>query len=218
MLATLPSKSLAGKAYNLIEEKIVTLEMKPGQIFTEMELVEQLNIGRTPVREALQLLKHQGLINVLPRKGMIVTDINVGDFFLMLETRQALEALLISKACKRSKPEHKKELARVAHAMHTAAENSDTKQFMRLDHEFDVILCDAARNRYATAALAPLHAHSRRLWFYAGRDEKLTQPASFHIRMMEGLQAEDEEMALEGLHGLMGFLNNMARGLIEVWE
>ena len=69
-------QTLTDKAYIQLEEMIVTLQLAPGQVLSESELGEQLEIGRTPIREALQRLAREGLVTILPRKGILVTEIN----------------------------------------------------------------------------------------------------------------------------------------------
>src|SRR3974390_175408 len=73
---TQPTQTLTEKAYRLIEERIVTLQLRPGEIVSEQGLSATIKIGRTPIREALQRLARESLITILPRKGIIVTDPN----------------------------------------------------------------------------------------------------------------------------------------------
>ena len=84
-------KSLTTIAYEQLEELIVTAELEPGAILSEATLVEQLAIGRTPIREALQKLEREGLIKIMPRKGIAVTDLDPAKQLLMLELRRDLE-------------------------------------------------------------------------------------------------------------------------------
>ena len=72
-----PSRSEADEARQKLEEMIVTLELKPGTVWSETELSERLKIGRTPVREALKRLEAEYLVEIVPRSGAKVTDIDV---------------------------------------------------------------------------------------------------------------------------------------------
>ena len=76
--------SLTDQAYQELEERIVTLQLQPGEVLSETALSEQLGIGRTPIREALQRLAREGLILILPRKGILVSEINPSKQFLVL--------------------------------------------------------------------------------------------------------------------------------------
>ena len=95
-------ESLADQAYNLVERMIVTLELIPGAVFSESELSEQIGIGRTPLREALQRLASDRLVVALPRRGMMVTDIHVTEYLALLDTRRVLDRLIVVRACRRS--------------------------------------------------------------------------------------------------------------------
>jgi DNA-binding transcriptional regulator YhcF (GntR family) len=87
-------ETLTEQAYRLIEEQIVTLRLKPGDVLSEQMLSAMFKIGRTPIREALQRLAREGLITILPRKGVLVSDINPRNQLLVLEVRREIERLL----------------------------------------------------------------------------------------------------------------------------
>jgi DNA-binding GntR family transcriptional regulator len=87
-------ETLTERAYRAIEEQIVTLRLKPGDILSEQMLSAACAIGRTPIREALQRLAREGLVTILPRKGILVSDINPRHQLLLLEVRRELERLL----------------------------------------------------------------------------------------------------------------------------
>src|SRR3990170_3225564 len=95
---TLNLQTLTEQAYYRLEEMIVTLELAPGAILSEQALSSELGIGRTPVREALQRLSREGLVVVLPRKAIIVTETDPKRQLLVLEVRRELERLL-ARAC-----------------------------------------------------------------------------------------------------------------------
>jgi DNA-binding GntR family transcriptional regulator len=95
------SRSLTDQAYRRIEELIVTLRLQPGEVLSESALSAMLGIGRTPIREAIQRLAGEGLVTVLPRKGLLVSDINPRRQLLLLELRREIERLLARKAAVR---------------------------------------------------------------------------------------------------------------------
>src|SRR5690554_1389436 len=86
--------SLTEQAYRQLEEMIVTLQLMPGAVLSETHLARELSIGRTPVREALQRLAREGLIVILPRRGILVSEINVKRQLRLLEVRRELERLM----------------------------------------------------------------------------------------------------------------------------
>ena len=84
-------QSLADQAYYAIREWIVTLDLAPGSVVNERELMGRLGVGRTPVREALRDLAREQLVDVFPRRGMFVSGVDVGDIAGLSEVRLVLE-------------------------------------------------------------------------------------------------------------------------------
>lgn len=177
-------QTLAEKAYDLIEEMIVTLALPPGKIFSESELAQQLDIGRTPIREALQRLSSDRLVVSIPRRGMMVTDINFGEQITLLETRKVLDRLIAERAAKLATDEQRSALKVCASDMLKAIADKDLAEFMRQDRACDEIMEHACRNPFAVRALAPLHAHCRRFWYYYQENGDLAQIAALHAELM----------------------------------
>src|SRR5579862_5579940 len=86
--------TLTDRAYRELEEMIVTLQLSPGTILSEQTLAVRLKIGRTPIREALQRLARDGLVVIMPRRGIMVSEINLRLQLRLLEVRRELERLM----------------------------------------------------------------------------------------------------------------------------
>ena len=97
-----PIASLSERAYRRLEEMIVTLQLAPGSVVSETALSKRLGIGRTPIREALQQLARERLVVVLPRRGIMVSEINVRTQLRLLEARRELERLIAQRAARRA--------------------------------------------------------------------------------------------------------------------
>ena len=207
--------TLADKAYQAIEELIVTLELKPGSVFSESEISEKLNIGRTPIREALLRLSQERLVLSMPRRGIVVTDINVSEQLALLDTRRVLDELIVKQACKRANKEQIERLKTVANKMENAADSESIPEFMRLDKEFDSILNEASRNIYAAQATTPLHAHCRRFWYYYRRNNDLRESTSFHTDIMKAVSVQDETKAVQASNKLIDFLVDFTKSILE---
>src|SRR5215510_4812555 len=115
------SRTLTEQAYNQLEEMIVTLKLAPGAVLSEQALSAELGIGRTPIREALQRLAIEGLVLVLPRKAIIVTDTDPRKQLLVLEVRRELERLLARCGAERASLEERQQFQAIADGMDTAA-------------------------------------------------------------------------------------------------
>ena len=208
--------SLADKAYEVLEEMIVTLKLPPGKVFSESEISDAIEIGRTPMREALQRLAADRLVTTIPRKGVMVTDVNIAEHLALLETRRVLERLLATKAARRSRPEHSEELRNCASAMQKAAEEVRISDFMRLDREFDDIIARAARNVFAAKAAEPLRAHCRRFWYLYQANRDLTRSAGVHVDLMMAIADKNEEKAGACSDLLMDYLDEFTRSALDL--
>ncbi|MDX1380572.1 MAG: GntR family transcriptional regulator, partial [Xanthomonadales bacterium] len=89
---------LSEQAYAALEQRLVTLDLPPGMLVTERDLVELTGIGRTPVREAVLRLADEGLLQVLPRKGLQVAPVSRRQLARVLELRRAVERLVVTAA------------------------------------------------------------------------------------------------------------------------
>src|SRR5437879_10982793 len=86
------ARAQSEEAYLRILERIVCLDMAPGSVVNEARLREDLKIGRTPIREALQRLARENLVRSIPHRGTFVTDVNVTDLARITEVRVVLES------------------------------------------------------------------------------------------------------------------------------
>ena len=157
--------TLTEQAYNRLEEMIVTLTLPPGRVLSEKQLTLELGIGRTPIREALQRLALEGLVLVLPRKAMIVTNTDPKTQLRVLEVRRELERLLARASAERASPDERERFGRIAEGMERAAHDMDDLAFMRLDRDLNALLAEAAHNEYAARTMRALNGHSRRFWY-----------------------------------------------------
>src|SRR5689334_25339402 len=110
-------RSLSERAYADLEEMIVTLKLAPGAAVSEQELAQRLGIGRTPIREALQRLAREGLVTILPRKGILVSETDPRKQLLVLEVRRELERLLCRSGAQRASEEQRQRFREIADGM-----------------------------------------------------------------------------------------------------
>jgi len=160
-----PGLSLPNQAYRHLEEMIVTLQLLPGSAISETALSQSLGIGRTPIREALQRLARERLVTILPRRGMIVSEINVKSQLLLLEVRREVERLVAKNAARRATPEERARFLELARRFEKSATTNDHVSFMRVEREFNELAVMAARNEFAAGAIGLMHSQSRRFWY-----------------------------------------------------
>src|SRR5690606_10140162 len=90
----------AQRAYRLLEGQIVRLELTPGVALTEATLIERCGLGRTPVREAIQRLSWEGLVEVRPRVGILIAPLHPGDWMRVMDARACIEIVLARAAAR----------------------------------------------------------------------------------------------------------------------
>jgi len=155
-------------AYQRIEEEIVTLRLAPGAAVSEAELSQKLKIGRTPIREALQRLAREHLVKIVPHRGVLVSDVNIGEQLKVIEVRREVERLVARLAALRATPEQRAALRALAQRMLDSTAKGDRLGFLALDKEFNGLVTSATRNQFARSAFDAVQALSRRFWFHHG--------------------------------------------------
>lgn len=212
-----PVTTLTERAYQLIEERIVTLQLKPGEVLSEQGLAATFKIGRTPIREALQQLAREGLVTVLPRKGILVTDINPRNQLLVLEVRGELERLLSRAGAERATGEQRAYLLDVARGMESAARANDDRLFMALDRELNRLIIEAAHNDYAARSMRPLQGLSRRFWYMHYRQAAdLPLCARLHARQARAIANGDAAAAVRASDRLIRYVEDFTRATVTI--
>jgi DNA-binding GntR family transcriptional regulator len=208
--------SLTDRAYGDIEEMIVTLRLRPGEVLSETTLSQRLRIGRTPVREALQRLAREGLVTVLPRRGILVSEFNVQSQLRMLEVRREIERLLARSAASRSNGEERRRFAEVARGMREAAQCGDDYAFMRLDREFNGLVAGCARNEFAAKVIALMAGLSRRFWFmHHQQGDDLPVAAARHAAVADAIAAGDAQAAARASDLLLDYIDTITRAAVD---
>lgn len=207
--------SLTDKAYRELEERIVTLRLQPGQVLSEMALSKQLNIGRTPIREALQRLTREGLVIILPRKGILVSEINPGKQLLVLEVRRQLERLMARVGAVRRTEEDREAFLEIATGMEQAARDNDDIEFMRYDNAFNNLMAAAAKNEYAIRAIGLINGLSRRFWYVHYKETAdLPLVARLHAELARRIAEGDPDAASEASDRLVDYVETFTRATV----
>lgn len=198
--------SLSHFAYLALEYAIVTLELKPGALVTEKQLIEMAGHGRTPVREAIQKLAWQGLIHVRPRVGLRIAEIRPDDHQYVMQVRRNLEPIAAALAATHADTEQRLELQECARVMRECAATADLPGFFAADKAFDELLESACPNDFITAALGPVQTHSRRLWFSTGTHDRMDRSIAMHIQAIEAICGGDSVVAEAAMAALIDYL------------
>src|SRR6201991_1431755 len=209
--------TLTDRAYHKLEEMIVTLRLPPGTVLSEQTLALKLKIGRTPIREALQRLARDGLVVIMPRRGIMVSEINLRLQLRLLEVRRELERLMASLAAERATPEERREFAEMAAAMLAAAAKADDIAFMRLDQRFNILIAEAARNEFARRSMGLMNALSRRFWYQHYQEvADLPLAAKLHAAVGEAVSQRKTKAAATASDRLIDYIEDFARKTLDL--
>jgi DNA-binding GntR family transcriptional regulator len=209
-------QSLTELAYAHLEEMIVTLKLPPGAAVSETELSQRLGIGRTPIREALQRLARERLVMILPRRGIMVSEINVKSQLRLLEVRREVERLIARSAARRAMPAERERFRELARLFEKSAKVNDDVTFMRTDREFNDLCLAATRNDFATGAMSLMHSLSRRFWYIhykQAADMPLT--AKLHADMARAIADANEARAAKATDRLLDVIEKFTRDTVD---
>ena len=209
------SGSLTDQAYRELEERIVTLRLQPGEVLSETALSTQLEIGRTPIREALQRLAREGLIVILPRKGILVSEINPGKQLLVLEVRRELERLMARIGAVRRTEAERDGFLEIAAGMERAARDNDDIEFMRYDNAFNNLMATAGHNEYAVRAIGLMNGLSRRFWFVHYKETAdMPHCAHLHAAVARSIAEGNPDAAAEAAGLLVDYVETFTRATV----
>ncbi len=204
--------TLMEHAYRLLEEKIVTLEIEPGSVVSEASLSRLIGIGTTPIREALQRLAREHLVQILPRRGVIVSRIDLQQQLEVLEVRRELDRLTMRNAARRATSKERAAFSSLADRMAQVAAADDVEAFLRLDREFNDLTALAARNAIARETVASLQPIARRFWFfYHPGFFDTRETAALHIEVLRSIVGGDQEAAAKGAEHLIDQMVRIAK-------
>ncbi len=208
--------SLTERAYRAIEEQIVTLVRDPGEVLSENALALSLGIGRTPVREALQQLAREGLIVVLPRRGIMVSEIDVRQQLELLRVRRVVERLMAELCARRALATEREAFTRIEQGMRKASERDDDKRFMRLDQELNGLISSCCRNEFAQRAMGLMSGLSRRFWYMHYREAAdLALCASLHADLAAGIASGKVDEAVRATDALLDYTESFTRRAVD---
>lgn len=185
--------SLSQLAYTQLRSMIVRLDFAPGDVLREDELREQLGIGRTPIREALQRLDREHFVTVVPRQGIYVSGIDVSELSMLFETRSVLEPYAARLAALRGT---EATWDAMQQAIDRTADALDPVALLAIDRSCHELMWQAADNRFLLDTLDMLYAQSDRLWhLYLADVADPGHAVDEHVAILDALRVGDSDRA-----------------------
>ena len=162
---TTATRLVAERAYVELRDRIVTLHLPPGTVLREDALMHEMGIGRTPLREAVKRLALESLVEVQPRRGTFVTEVEAADIQNITEVRAELEAYAAELAANRLDPETRAKGESLLGEIEELDGGGDQERLMRFDERIHRFAWEAARNPHLTQTLERYFTHSLRIWY-----------------------------------------------------
>jgi len=159
-----PRELLADRAYVELRDRIVTLRIPPGAPIDEDELGRELEMGRTPVREAIKRLALENLVTVFPRRGTFASEINITDLAHISDVRTQLEGHAAYRAAERITEAQRGELELLLEELSASKGSDDVEALMSLDAEVHRFVYRCAGNPYLEETLGRYFNLSLRIW------------------------------------------------------
>ena len=189
--------SLADQVFEKLENDIIQGLYPKGEILTELKLVEQLGVSRTPIREALRRLEQEHLIEDAG-KGSRVIGISEDDVKDIMEIREKIEGLASYYATINMTPDGLKELSHIVDLMDFYFDKWDTEHLRRADDDFHECICRLSQRSVIKDTLVPLHRKTRRYRKVAMEDKKRAEcTLKEHHQIYDAIAAGDAELARE---------------------
>lgn len=182
------------KAYEYIKKKIIDCELMPGDIIDQNSFIEILGISKTPIREAINTLETEGLVTILPRRGVLVSSISLDDVQHIYEARELLEPLVAEMAAKHA---DKEKLESYKARFQTKQSESGMTQ---MDVSFHQFVANATRNPYLIKVMDTLTVQNTRITVLGAKlPERLEQSNKEHIRIIDAMLARDGAAAKQAM-------------------
>jgi DNA-binding GntR family transcriptional regulator len=160
-----PGGLIAERAYRELRERIITLHLSPGTTLREDELMAELGIGRTPLREAVKRLALENLVAVQPRRGTYVTEVDAADIVHITEVRAELEGYAAELAARRMDAAARAAAAALLDEIEAPGRGDDQHDLMHLDQRIHAFTWDATGNPYLAETLERYFSLSLRIWY-----------------------------------------------------
>jgi len=188
--------SLSEKAYYLLRDRLITLQLPPGSTLDERTLQHELDIGRTPLREALRKLADERLVRVIPRRGMFASHVDLGDLSAVSEVRAELESYAGHLAATRIGVPEQANIDELIEQLDSMTECATSGELIQLDLRIHRRVYEATRNTYLARTLEEYYLHSLRMWFLVlDRVEHLANAVTSHRELLEAVRSGEADAA-----------------------
>lgn len=196
---------LTGQVATTIRDMIVQDKFKPGERIRERQLSKELNVSRTPLREALKILEGERLVDILPNRGAVVADPSSDEVRELLQVLGALEALGGHLAAESATDEEISEIRALHFEMLAAYSRKDRLTYFKLNQEIHKSIVAASRNAVLIEAHNQFNARVYRVRYRSNQQDVLWHEAIHqHETIIEALESRDSALLAQRLSSHLG--------------
>lgn len=208
--------SLSERAYRALRDRLIMLDIAPGEPINEGRLAAELGIGRTPIRESLKKLELDHLVVSYPRRGTFATQVDITDLAAVSELRQVLEPLAARKAALVARPEMRATLAAKADQIAgMGAEPGDRRPLMEFDLDVHRLIYRATENPYLEETLVRLDNLSTRIWcLVLDRLPSVSEHIREHVGLLRAIVNREADQAAELAAGHVAHFEASVRAVL----
>ncbi|GLZ35302.1 GntR family transcriptional regulator [Lentzea sp. NBRC 105346] len=189
--------SLTEQAYAALRDRLVMLEIKPGEPINEERLRTELGVGRTPIREALKRLEQERLVVAFPRRGTFATDVNISDLSHISEVRRTLEPLAAAAAAERATADDRAALTELRSQLDTAP-SGDNTELLRADVGVHRAIYRCVHNPFLENTLISYDNLATRIWcVFLPRLSGMAGHVGEHVPLLTAIVEGDGKKASE---------------------
>lgn len=183
-------------AYAALREKLVLLDIAPGAPLHEGELMEELGVGRTPLREALKHLEQDHLVVTFPRRGTFATAVDITSLTEVSEIRAVLEPYAARRAAERHNDEDQALFVELISELEQMSADTAARDLLEMDLRMHRAVYSAAHNDLLYPSLARFGALATRIWSAAVHRLSLVDSHIYeHVHLLRAISARDAEQA-----------------------
>lgn len=197
------AQSLRDRAYGTIKRKIMRLEYAPGAFMTEVQIKDDVGLGRMPVHQALKQLALEGFVTVISRKGVVIAPVTAKEVGDLAELRELVEPRVARLAARHATDDEIAQLRSIVDQANQVV-LGDNDRLMQLDREFHELLATASRNPVLTPIARNVHERLLRFWYIAPNEGARAEVAREHEAMVDAIANHDEARAEAIMHKHVG--------------
>ncbi|MFH5835609.1 GntR family transcriptional regulator [Proteiniclasticum sp. C24MP] len=199
-----PRERASEFALRVLRENIIMLELKPGTLVSENELAQVIGLSRTPIREALIELSKVEIVEILPQKGVFISNINQSLVEEARFIRTVLETAVIKEAAQKASPEYIMKLEECIKLQRYYLDNHNPEKLLELDDEFHQLIFNSVDKNHTYKLMSSMMIHFDRVRNLSLQTIKDIRIVEDHERIFKAIKEKDVVEAVKGIREHLG--------------